>query len=67
MALATRRRQQLMRLSRNRIQQNFCDIWQDAELEWLEKKFGGIGETAPPTPDISADAWLRLQVPVVAL
>lgn len=37
-------------------------LLQDAELDWLEQKFGGIGETTSPTPDMSAEAWLRLQV-----
>ena len=35
---------------------------QDAEVDWLEEKFSGIGAAAAPTPDVSAETWLRLQV-----
>lgn len=31
-------------------------------MDWLEEKFSGIGAAAPPTPDVSAETWLRLQV-----
>ena len=39
-----------------------CLPLQDTEVDWLEEKFSGIGAAAPPTPDVSAETWLRLQV-----
>jgi hypothetical protein len=39
-----------------------CLPLQDAEVDWLEEKFSSIGTAPPPTPDVSAETWLRLKV-----